>query len=466
MSYFPPVDEQMDLLEKGAAEIIRAGDLRERLEESRKTGRPLRIKAGFDPTAPDLHLGHTVLMRKLRHFQQLGHTVIFLIGDSTALIGDPTGRNVTRKPLTRAEIDKNAETYKEQVFRILDAGKTEVRYNSEWLDKLGYAGMIGLSARVTLSQMLDRKEFLTRFKAEQDISLHELLYPLAQGYDSVALHSDVELGGTDQKFNLLMGRELQRDYGQKPQIVLMTPILEGLDGVQKMSKSLNNAIGINEPASEMYGKLMSISDELMWKYWVLLTDVPLSGIESLKADMNAGAVHPMEVKKRLARTIVSGFHGEDAAVSADENWARMFQQKETAEDLEVIRVNASHFWISSDMRGRVAKLVTLAGLASSVAEADRKLKEGAVKINGEVVTQTHIVIPSGSKVTIRVGKRAKIADIFFPAAGDHVVTARKRGIYEVVSASYGGWATICLLDSSGNPTTFTEQVPPGDLSPA
>ena len=228
----------MDLLQKGAAEIIRVADLRERLEESRKTGRPLRVKAGFDPTAPDLHLGHTVLMRKLRHFQQLGHTVIFLIGDSTALIGDPTGRNVTRKPLTREEIDKNAETYKQQVFRILDSEKTEVRYNSEWLDKLGYVGLIGLSAKVTLSQMLDRKDFLTRFRAEQDISLHELLYPLAQGYDSVALNSDVELGGTDQKFNLLMGRELQRDYGQKPQIVLMTPILEGLDGVQKMSKSL------------------------------------------------------------------------------------------------------------------------------------------------------------------------------------------------------------------------------------
>jgi tyrosyl-tRNA synthetase len=456
----------MDLLEKGAAEIIRVADLRERLEESRKTGWPLRVKAGFDPTAPDLHLGHTVLMRKLRHFQQLGHTVIFLIGDSTALIGDPTGRNVTRKPLTRAEIDANAETYKQQVFRILDSEKTEVRYNSEWLDKLGYAGMIGLSAKVTLSQMLDRKEFLTRFRAEQDISLHELLYPLAQGYDSVALESDVELGGTDQKFNLLMGRELQRDYGQKPQIVLMTPILEGLDGVQKMSKSLGNAIGINEPASEMYGKLMSISDELMWKYWVLLTDLKQSEIDAMRADVAAGKLHPMETKKKLARTITAGFHGEAAAESADENWARMFQQKGESEDLEEIRVNASHFWIGSDMRGRVAKLITLAGLAGSVAEADRKLKEGAVKINGEVVTQTHIAIPSGVKVTIRVGKRAKIADIYFPAAGDRVVTSSKQGVYLVVSASYGSWATICLLDSGGNPTTFTEQVPPGDLSPA
>ncbi|MDE3063307.1 MAG: tyrosine--tRNA ligase, partial [Acidobacteriota bacterium] len=247
MSTFLPVDEQLDLLQKGAAEIIRVSDLRERLEESRKTGRPLRIKAGFDPTAPDLHLGHTVLIRKLRHFQQLGHTVIFLIGDSTALIGDPTGRNVTRKPLTREQINQNAETYKAQIFKLLDPALTEVRYNSEWLDNLGYAGMISLAAKVTLSQMLDRKDFRDRFRAEQDISLHELLYPLAQGYDSVMLKSDVELGGTDQKFNLLMGRELQRKEGQPEQIVLMIPILEGLDGVQKMSKSLNNAIGINEP---------------------------------------------------------------------------------------------------------------------------------------------------------------------------------------------------------------------------
>ncbi|MGD0733281.1 MAG: tyrosine--tRNA ligase, partial [Terracidiphilus sp.] len=338
MQAFLPVDEQLDLLQKGAAEIIRVTDLRERLEDSRKTGRPLRIKAGFDPTAPDLHLGHTVLMRKLRHFQQLGHTVIFLIGDSTALIGDPTGRNVTRKPLTREQIDENADTYKQQVFKILDRDLTEVRYNSEWLDKLGYAGLIGLAAKVTLSQMLDRKEFLTRFRAEQDISLHELLYPLAQGYDSVALESDVELGGTDQKFNLLMGRELQRDYGQRPQIVLMTPILEGLDGVQKMSKSLNNAIGINEPPAEMYGKLMSISDELMWSYWVLLTDLRLSEVESLKAEVSSGKLHPMEAKKRLARTIVAGFHGEPDAESAAENWSRMFQQKEAAEDLEEVNV--------------------------------------------------------------------------------------------------------------------------------
>jgi tyrosyl-tRNA synthetase len=412
MNKFLPIEEQLDLIEKGAAEIIRVADLRERLEESRETGRPLRVKAGFDPTAPDLHLGHTVLMRKLRHFQQLGHTVIFLIGDSTALIGDPTGRNVTRKPLTREEIDLNAETYKQQVFRILDERATEVRYNSEWLDKLGYAGLIGLSAKVTLSQMLDRKEFLTRFRAEQDISLHELLYPLAQGYDSVALNSDVELGGTDQKFNLLMGRELQRDYGQKPQIVLMTPILEGLDGVQKMSKSLGNAIGINEPASEMYGKLMSISDELMWKYWVLLTDLKQSEIEALKEDVVAGRAHPMEVKKRLARTIVAGFHGEATAASADENWAKMFQQKGESENLEEVSV------AFADVAGpegakqiRLPKLLVAMGLATSGAEANRKIAEKAVKVEGETVESLLISIAIPARLVVRLGKRAKIAVI-------------------------------------------------------
>src|SRR5580698_7839871 len=313
MHEFPPVEEQLDLITKGAAELVPAAEsgapdaLRARLEESRKTGKPLRIKAGFDPTAPDLHLGHTVLMRKLRHFQQLGHTVIFLIGDATALIGDPTGRNVTRKPLTREEIGQNAETYKEQVFKILDPEKTEVRYNSEWLDKLGFEGMIRLAAKATLSQMLERDEFHKRFKEEQPISVHEMLYPLVQGYDSVMLECDVELGGTDQKFNLMRGRDLQRDAGQPPQIVLMTPILEGLDGVQKMSKSLGNAIGIHEAPGEMYGKLMSISDELMWKYWTLLTDLRASEIASMQAEVAGGALHPMQAKKNLAWAIVRDF---------------------------------------------------------------------------------------------------------------------------------------------------------------
>jgi tyrosyl-tRNA synthetase len=409
---FLPVDEQMDLLEKGAAEIIRVSDLRERLEESRKTGRPLRVKAGFDPTAPDLHLGHTVLMRKLRHFQQLGHTVIFLVGDFTSLIGDPTGRNVTRKPLTREQIDLNAETYKEQVFRILDAEKTEVRYNSEWLGKLGYEGTIRLASHFTVSQMLERDEFHKRFQAEQPISLHELLYPLMQAYDSVALECDVELGGTDQRFNLGAGRELQRQYGQKPQIVLMTPILEGLDGVQKMSKSLNNAIGINEPPSEMYGKLMSINDELMWKYWVFLTDLRQSEVDALRADVAAGKVHPMEVKKRLARTIVAGFHGEAAAASADENWARMFQQKETAEDLEEVQVPLAGIAGPEPNQIRLPKLLVALGLAASGAEANRKIAEKAVKLDGETAEgQLASLTAVPARVVVRLGKRAKVAVI-------------------------------------------------------
>ncbi|HEV2325282.1 MAG TPA: tyrosine--tRNA ligase [Terracidiphilus sp.] len=412
MSEFLPVDEQMDLLEKGAAEIIRASDLRERLEESRKTGRPLRVKAGFDPTAPDLHLGHTVLMRKLRHFQQLGHTVIFLVGDFTSLIGDPTGRNVTRKPLTREQIDANAETYKDQVFRILDAEKTEVRYNSEWLGKLDYEGTIRLTAHFTVSQMLERDEFHKRFQAEQPISLHELLYPVMQGYDSVALKCDVELGGTDQRFNLGCGRELQRHYGQKPQIILMTPILEGLDGVQKMSKSLGNAIGINEPAGEMYGKLMSISDELMWKYWALLTDLKQSEVDELEKAVDSRAQHPMTVKKRLARTITAGFHGEMAAAGAEENWVRMFQEKETAEDLEEVRVAYADVAGPDANTIRLPKLLVQIGLAASGAEANRKIAEKAVKLDGE--TAAGVVVAIGAlpaRIVVRLGKRAKVAVI-------------------------------------------------------
>jgi tyrosyl-tRNA synthetase len=410
MSTFLPIDEQMDLLQKGAAEIIRTSDLRERLEESRKTGRPLRIKAGFDPTAPDLHLGHTVLMRKLAHFQQLGHTVIFLVGDFTSLIGDPTGRNVTRKPLTREQIDANAETYKEQVFKILDEKLTEVRYNSEWLGKLDYEKIIRLTAHFTVSQMLERDDFSKRFQAEQPISLHELLYPVMQGYDSVCLECDVELGGTDQKFNLLCGRELQRQYGQKPQIVLMTPILEGLDGVQKMSKSLGNAIGINEPPAEMYGKLMSISDELMWKYWVLLTDLKQSEVDALQAEVSAGKLHPMEVKKRLARTITSGFHGEAAALGADENWAKMFQQKGESEDLEEVSVAYADVAGPEPNQIRLPKLLVQMGLAASGAEANRKIAEKAVKVDGEAAIGALISVAAlPAQVSVRLGKRAKIA---------------------------------------------------------
>jgi tyrosyl-tRNA synthetase len=412
MQEFLPVNEQMDLLQKGAAEIIRVSDLRERLEDSLKTGRPLRVKAGFDPTAPDLHLGHTVLMRKLRHFQQLGHTVIFLVGDFTSLIGDPTGRNVTRKPLTRQQIDENAETYKQQVFKILDESATEVRYNSEWLGKLGYEETIRLTAHFTVSQMLERDDFHKRYQAELPISLHELLYPVMQGYDSVALACDVELGGTDQRFNLLCGRELQRHYGQKPQIVLMTPILEGLDGVQKMSKSLGNAIGINEPPHEMYGKLMSISDELMWKYWVLLTDLKQSEVDAMQAETAAGKLHPMEVKKRLARTITAGFHGEAAALSADENWARMFQQKETAEDLDEVSVAFADVAGSEPNQIRLPKLLVHLGLAASGAEANRKIAEKAVKLDGETAGGTVLALQSlPARIAVRLGKRAKVAVI-------------------------------------------------------
>jgi tyrosyl-tRNA synthetase len=402
----------MDLLNKGASEIIRESDLRERLEESRKTGRPLRVKAGFDPTSPDLHLGHTVLMRKLRHFQQLGHTVIFLVGDFTSLIGDPTGRNVTRKALTREQIDTNAETYKQQVFRILDEKATEVRYNSEWLGKIDYEALIRLTAHFTVSQMLERDDFHKRYEAEQPISLHEFLYPVMQGYDSVALECDVELGGTDQKFNLLCGRELQRHYGQKPQIVLMTPILEGTDGVQKMSKSLGNAIGINEPPVEMYGKLMSINDELMWKYWVFLTDLKQSEIDGLRAAVAAGTAHPMEVKKRLAATITAGFHGEEAAKAAAENWATMFQQKGEIEDIEEVSVAFADIAGADSNQIRLPKLLVKLGLAASGAEANRKIAEKAVKLDGESAAGNIISVEKlPARLVVRLGKRAKAAVI-------------------------------------------------------
>jgi tyrosyl-tRNA synthetase len=411
MPTFPPVDEQLDLLKKGAAEIIPESDLRERLEASRKSGTPLRIKAGFDPTAPDLHLGHTVLMRKLKHFQSLGHTVIFLIGDATALIGDPTGRSATRKPLSPEEIARNAETYTAQVFRILDRDKTEVRFNSEWLNKLGYGDIVRLAAKTTLSQMLEREDFHQRFAAEQPISLHELLYPIAQGYDSVALKADVELGGTDQKFNLLMGRRLQRDAGQPPQIVLMTEILEGLDGVQKMSKSLGNAIGIHEPPPEMFGKLMSISDDLMWRYWLLLTDLRQSEIDAMRLEVQQQRLHPMDAKKRLARTITAGFHGEDAAARAEQGWSEQFQQKLTPTDLEIVTVTATNVGYTAETSAiRIDKLLVALGLAPSASDAARKLKEGAVYIADVAQTAPHLKLAElPAKLPVRLGKRAKIA---------------------------------------------------------
>jgi tyrosyl-tRNA synthetase len=421
---FAPVDEQLDYLQKGAAEIIRVPDLQERLQTSRKNGKPLRVKAGFDPTAPDLHLGHTVLMRKLKHFQDLGHQVIFMIGDFTSLIGDPTGRSVTRKPLTSEEIAQNAKTYTDQVFRILDRDKTEVRYNSEWLSTLGFEGIVRLASQFTVSQMLEREEFHRRFNNEQPISLHELLYPLSQGYDSVALRADVELGGTDQRFNLLIGRELQRHYNQPSQIVLMTPIIEGLDGVQKMSKSLGNAIGIHEPAPEMYGKLMSISDELMWRYWVFLTDLRQSDIDQMRADVAGGALHPMEAKKRLARTIVAGFHSEAATRKADEEWAMQFQQRnveavaeEAVVDLRRVARADAAFLDRAVRDGAltvdidVAKLLVELGLKASRTDADRQVTAG-VGIDGITSTDKVIKVEQRpARIAIRVGKRAKIAVI-------------------------------------------------------
>src|SRR5437588_6733456 len=333
MPNFAPVDEQLAYIKKGAAEIIREPELHEKLENSRKSGKPLKVKAGFDPTAPDLHLGHTVLIRKLKHFQDMGHTVIFLIGDFTGMIGDPTGRSVTRKPLSREEIDQNAETYKTQVFKILDSKKTVVDFNRRWFAKFTADDFIRLAAKYTVSQMLEREDFHKRFREEKPIAVHELLYPLAQGYDSVALEADVELGGTDQKFNLLVGRELQRAYGQPSQVVLTTPILEGLDGLQKMSKSFGNAIGINEKPLEMYGKVMSISDELMWKYYELLTDLSVAEIAKLKKDE-----HPMQAKKVLAGRIVTDFHSGAAATAAAEDWAKQFQKDEVPEEIEHLRI--------------------------------------------------------------------------------------------------------------------------------
>src|SRR6266496_2572114 len=336
MANFPPVDEQITYIKKGSAEIIRESELRAKLEKSRTTGIPLRVKAGFDPTAPDLHLGHTVLLRKLKHFQDLGHTVIFLIGDFTGMIGDPTGRSVTRPPLTQEQIEQNAETYKTQVFKILDPQKTVVDFNRRWFSKFTADDFVRLAAKYTVSQMLEREDFHKRFSEEKPISMHELLYPLAQGYDSVALEADVELGGTDQKFNLLVGRELQRGYGQESQVVLTVPILEGFDGVQKMSKSLGNAIGIHEPPLEMYGKIMSISDGMMWRYYELLTDVQVADIEKMKCD-----THPMSSKKDLAHRIVADFHSVDAAVKAAEDWAKQskFHKDDLPQNVEEISVN-------------------------------------------------------------------------------------------------------------------------------
>ncbi|ABF42070.1 tyrosyl-tRNA synthetase [Candidatus Koribacter versatilis Ellin345] len=408
MPNFAPVEEQLAYLKKGSAEIIRESDLRERLEKSRQSGKPLRVKAGFDPTAPDLHLGHTVLMRKLKHFQDLGHTVIFLIGDFTSLIGDPTGRIATRPPLTREQIDQNAETYKAQVFKILDGAKTEVRFNSEWLGKLDYEKLIRLTAKFTVSQMLERDDFHKRYTDEKPIAMHEFLYPVAQAYDSVCLEADVELGGTDQKFNLLMGRELQRHYNQPSQIVLTMPLLEGTDGVQKMSKSYGNYIGITEAPEEMFGKVMSISDALMWRYYELLTDVKTEEIEALKAKVAAGEAHPMKVKQDLGKIIIRDFHNAEAAEHAAENWSKQFQKKEVPDELEEVALTAADIGLDGGTSVRLDRVLAKAGLADSMTDAGRKIKVGAVRIDSEVASAPHLTIAGlPASWVIRVGKRMK-----------------------------------------------------------
>jgi tyrosyl-tRNA synthetase len=422
MANFKPVDEQLAYIKKGAAEIVKESELRAKLERSLASGKPLRVKAGFDPTAPDLHLGHTVLLRKLKHFQDLGHTVIFLIGDFTGMIGDPTGRSATRPPLTPEQIAENAETYKTQVFRILSPGKTVVDFNSRWFSKFSAEDFIRLTAKVTVSQMLERDDFHRRFHDEKPIAMHELLYPLAQGYDSVALEADVELGGTDQRFNLLVGRELQRAYGQESQVVLTTPILEGLDGVNKMSKSLGNAIGIHEPPLEMYGKVMSISDDMMWRYYELLTDVRVDAIAQMKSDAASGKAHPMALKKELAMGIVADFHSAEAAAKAAEDWAKQFQKGGVPEDVEEVAVSfksllASHPGVSGEglqeilesgqCRIKLDRLLAQIGLADSVSDAARKIKQKAVRVNGDLKTDPVIFWNIRESMTVRAGRKIK-----------------------------------------------------------
>jgi len=397
------IPEQLRYLQRGCAEIIREEELRQRLIDAVNQQRPLRVKAGFDPTAPDLHLGHTVLLRKMRHFQDLGHTAIFVVGAATAMIGDPTGRNVTRPPMTREEILANAETFKDQVFHVLDPEKTEIRFNSEWLLGLDFEQMVRLCSRYTVARMLERDDFSKRYKSELPISIHEFLYPLAQAYDSVALEADVELGGTDQKFNLLVGRDIQRDYGQASQIVMTTPLLEGIDGVQKMSKSLGNYIGVTEPPEVMYRKVMQISDELMYRYYELLTDSSVAEINAMKAKIAGGELHPMHAKAELAGIIVSEYHSDEEARRGEEAFRRVVQQGQEPEEIP-------EFSLPDAMRGeasiRIDKLLREIGLAQSGAEANRKLKEGAVSINGEKYREMSYTPADGiGQLTIQVGKK-------------------------------------------------------------
>ncbi|HET9478422.1 MAG TPA: tyrosine--tRNA ligase, partial [Pyrinomonadaceae bacterium] len=387
------IDEQFSYLAKGTVEIIREAELRAKLEKSAATGKPLRVKLGADPTAPDIHLGHTVVIRKLRAFQELGHIAIFLIGDFTGMIGDPSGKSATRPQLTREEIDANAETYKQQIFKLLDPDKTVIDFNSRWMDTLGSAGFLRLSSHVTVRQILERDDFQQRLEANRPLALHEVMYPLVMAYDSVALEADVELGGTDQKFNLLMGRNLQREYGQESQVAMIMPLLEGTDGVQKMSKSLNNYIGINEPPQEIFGKVMSISDDLMWRYYVLCTDLSENDIIALKlSDRN-----PRDIKADLARKIVADFHSEAAAREAEEQFNLMFRSKQVPDDVEQ-RTVASGSW-------KLPRLLVELELASSMAEARRLIEQGGVYVDGERAPQADLELSAERSSLIQVGKR-------------------------------------------------------------
>ncbi len=402
------VDEQVAYLRKGTAEIINETELRQKLELAQKSQRPLRAKLGVDPTAPDIHLGHTVVLRKLRHFQDLGHTAIFLIGDFTGMVGDPSGRNTTRPPLTREQVLANAETYKQQVFKILDPERTEVRFNSEWLGKLSSEDLVRLCGQYTVARLIEREDFRSRLESNQPISLHELLYPMLQAYDSVALQADFELGGTDQKFNLLVGREIQRAYGQPSQVLVMTPILPGLDGVQRMSKSLGNYVGITEPPAEMFGKLMSISDDLMWTYYELLTDIEPARLADLRKDVGKGSVHPMDAKRDLAKLIVSDFHGVLTAELAKNDFERVFRKGELPKELPHDLI-VPGMWRDAMSPGtnrlKLSRLV--ARLANvSRAEAERLMKQGAVEIDGSRRTDAaeEIDLSAPREFILRVGK--------------------------------------------------------------
>jgi tyrosyl-tRNA synthetase len=395
------LDEQLAYLAKGSVDLIERDDLRAKLDRSRRTGKPLTIKVGFDPTAPDIHLGHTVVIRKMKHFQQLGHRVIFLIGDFTGMIGDPTGKKATRPPLSREEIVANAETYQRQIYKILDRERTEIGFNSEWLGKLGSEGMVRLAAKYTLARILERDDFRKRFDGHQPIALHELLYPLAQGYDSVALECDVEMGGTDQLFNLLVGRDLMREYGLDAQVVLTMPLLEGLDGVEKMSKSLGNYIGIDEEPGSVFGKVMSISDELMWKYYTLCTDLTPAEIAGRRAAVESGSEHPMEAKRELAKLIIADFHSAEAATAAEEEFLRVFSQRQVPADVQEVRLPASAEALL------VTRAIVAAGLAPSNSEARRLLAQGGVQVDDRRVDDAKAVLDSsaGRSYLFKVGKR-------------------------------------------------------------